>query len=987
MSAKKKRPAPPPLPPKPWAKMVISGADKIIKICEDLRTLNTDGYDPYTPGLLAKIAGFKVGGVAQAKGTVCSPFTANVIGCALDPDYDTKDPATDEFTPKFNGGADKLPFWKFYKAHNHDGAIAGSLVDWNAGEAVEAKHMRRGDVLGIGWASGGGHTAFCWDVHLDENGDVDCFQFVGCNGHLDGQLFDHDEAGLAKAKAKAEAGTNDPSVLGGWGVTISGCSDQRWLSGSPAEYKAEAKDIEVETKQTDPDTGEKVKVSKYQVVAVSCTKAGTLAKAKDKIFDDSDAEISEAGIWYALPNVKAVDETFAKGRRILYHRAKKAGISSLRVARLFYEGAPPEPKAHAPLVPTAAAKSPKPAGHTSAPTQVVKARELAANPRAKEKVKPVPVKQASDQTLHMQHFVELALQDLYTRRWIAESPGNSKDVNDGRTQAALKAYQTLFGLTVDGKIGPQTLKSLLSEYNLCHAEQSAQFLLRALWVAKKIATNPGIPDGVHNDATRAATEEFQRQHGLPVTKVPDSRTMPRLTAAVAALAATPEAPGPGPAVSHLYWVGNLVAPGNPGRLRLHSVDLRVGEECAIHLHDETSGADAAATVVLRAVGTESEAEVPIPFPVGALVRARVVTRSAGEIATVAPLRIGRGTEPVDFRPYVDRESVPDEVLETIRRNRALWPPKRLVLQTKGTYAGAEHYDYKPPAAHGQWARTYIATEKVAKATGLADKHIAQVFVDMMKSAKGSEGQPASLQTYDNQIVTWGVGFGCKGDGVHIFENLAQDPAMRQLLDDLGIQYFDRRYHVVSLAEKKVISSELVYEDVPGRGRHKGKTVRRLKQRNHLPPLVAWRAQKDLLSAIISISEDVSYRTQILEAQWRVYRSNSTTWKGQDKVYSQSLFYLITHCQHWMPRLAKEGFHVEQEWESIGGSPSFDTDIKLALRLLNGFLEVGKRLWAKSHPFQWKDVRTRIKTSMWVRFCHDAKAEGFDPGEFVYTVDE
>ena len=64
-----------------------------------------------------------------------------------------------------------------YIAHS-----AGSVVALNLGKPVEPRKMRRGDVVGIDWQSGNGHATFCWNVHLNKNGEVDCFQFISSNG-------------------------------------------------------------------------------------------------------------------------------------------------------------------------------------------------------------------------------------------------------------------------------------------------------------------------------------------------------------------------------------------------------------------------------------------------------------------------------------------------------------------------------------------------------------------------------------------------------------------------------------------------------------------------------------------------------------------------------------------------------------------------------------------------------------------------------------
>jgi peptidoglycan hydrolase-like protein with peptidoglycan-binding domain len=654
-------------------------------------------------------------------------------------------------------------------------------------------------------------------------------------------------------------------------------------------------------------------------------------------------------------------------------------VGGMHCATFWYSKDPPKPADHKPAAPTPPAPKPKNAGHTEAPAQVVKGEELKRNAAAKQKVTPVPAKQEKDKTLYWQHFVEHGLQLFYAAKWIDKDPGKSEDINDPKTQAALKAYQQLFHLKVDGKIGPQTIASMIVEVPICVGQVAAQYMLQRLHLGKKISSHPGVADGTNHDKTKAAIEEFQKKHGLKPTKVPDSATHKKLKMVLESHAPTADQPGLNPSVTHLYWVGNTVDPGGRARLRLHSVDLKICETCTIHLHDETSGKDVDASVQLTVDDAESEAHVPIPFPAGAAVQAKVVTRSAGEIFTVAALHVGRGTEPTGWRPHIDKDSVPDEIIAKIQRNRARWPTKKLSLVTKGKYAGPKHYNYGPPASHGEWARDYIKKEKVDKAKGLAEKHIAQVFVEMMKSEKGAEGQPASFQTYDNQIVTWGVGFGAMGDGVHIFDELNKDASMERLLDDLGVQYFDGRYHIVDLSAKKVVSSPEIVVEKHGKKKHVGW--------NHAPPLNAWRDQMDAMSAIVSISEDPAYRVQIIEAQWRVYLKNSSTWTGQDKIFSLALYYLITHAQHWLPGLAKRGFFVDREFQAIGGgTPSTETDKKLAQHLLNGFLGVGKSLWKQKRPNLWHEVHRRVNDDLWTRFKKDAKKEGFDPGDFVYTVD-
>lgn len=130
-------------------------------------------------------------------------------------------------------------------------------------------------------------------------------------------------------------------------------------------------------------------------------------------------------------------------------------------------------------------------------------------------------------------------------------------------------------------------------------------------------------------------------------------------------------------------------------------------------------------------------------------------------------------------------------------------------------------------------------------------------------------------------------------------------------------------------------------------------------------------------------EDGATRVRVGEAQWGVYVTNSTALRGKGNVYSFS--FMITHLMHWMPAFVKYGVNVDAEFAAIGGgTPSTDTDKKIAPRAALAFLRYGKAYCAKlGRPGLYADVRTRIKTHVWAQFCEDARKEGFDPGTLEY----
>ena len=71
-----------------------------------------------------------------------------------------------------------------YGATLSDNTWPRSVIFFNLGRAVERTELRRGDCVHIEWMSGGGHAVFVWDVHQNERGEVDAFQYVSANGKM-----------------------------------------------------------------------------------------------------------------------------------------------------------------------------------------------------------------------------------------------------------------------------------------------------------------------------------------------------------------------------------------------------------------------------------------------------------------------------------------------------------------------------------------------------------------------------------------------------------------------------------------------------------------------------------------------------------------------------------------------------------------------------------------------------------------------------------
>lgn len=565
------------------------GWKKIIQICEDFRGLNTDGYLPGAL-LLTKIKGWPHD---NTPGVVCSPFTGNVIGAALDPNYaagkgNNKD---DAYQPMFNGGADPMPFVPFYMLHNGNYPMQ-SIVNYGLGVEIKPIKMRRGDYLAIDWSSGGGHSVFCWDVHVNKAGDVDAFQMIGSNGMI-----------------------KPPYGPGGYGVTISGCTGAPWYEGAYAGTKGKG--------------------------------TGTLKKAGGKaVFVDTPDTLNK-GTWYALQGVTKdkMDPAFMKA----HPKTQFGRLADLHVAHFFQDsdddpklapepycqldGSPRSTDGSTPVPSTPVSAGPP--GHAEVTSTPVKAADVKGDPAGIKAVPPLPAVQDPGKPLPSQLEVEAALKEFHLAGWIANDPGDSTNLNDSQSQAALKEFQAKFGLDADGIAGPKTKAMIRLQLPAVDGQLVAMAILSVLKAAGLIESPPGP----------AALTEFQGQAGLPRTGVADVATQAKLAEKAATTGPTSDKQGVTPTLVAVYWMGNTVKPGGSATLRVASLDLRIGQELQLFLRDVLTKKEVGASVKVLISGEVTEVKVPMPadFASGCVVFARVAGTLDGgktvEMPAPAPLYI------------------------------------------------------------------------------------------------------------------------------------------------------------------------------------------------------------------------------------------------------------------------------------------------------------------------------------------------------------
>lgn len=176
--------------------------DRLLASWERLRELDRQGYrtSQATPlsTWLVEIEWADARSVrSPGRGTTCSPFTTQSVAMAY---------STDETEPLRPRLADGRPLsFLFSRAANgtlrpalsaqmtrhgmtmSDNEWPRPIILFNMGYAVEPTQLRRGDAVQIDWLTGGGHAVFCWDVHLNQRGEVDAFQYVSANGRIHNQ--------------------------------------------------------------------------------------------------------------------------------------------------------------------------------------------------------------------------------------------------------------------------------------------------------------------------------------------------------------------------------------------------------------------------------------------------------------------------------------------------------------------------------------------------------------------------------------------------------------------------------------------------------------------------------------------------------------------------------------------------------------------------------------------------------------------------------
>ncbi len=194
--------------------------------------------------------------------------------------------------------------------------------------------------------------------------------------------------------------------------------------------------------------------------------------------------------------------------------------------------------------------------------------------------------------------------------------------------------------------------------------------------------------------------------------------------------------------------------------------------------------------------------------------------------------------------------------------------------------------------------------------------------------QGREGSTAAVNTYDNQVFTWGTGWGGLGGLGRVMDTLVQNADARDALAACGVQYLGSNTWAVVDESGGVVTGK----------REALEVIRRTPA---------------LLDLFIHLAKDPQTREAVAEAQLDAFLKTSGNLPGSDTIATQALFNFATHLKHWAPGYM-QGV-VEEAASRVPGEPSPERDARLAPEVVRGFYaRAGK--WVPD----WRQMQTYVR---------------------------
>jgi hypothetical protein len=269
------------------------------------------------------------------------------------------------------------------------------------------------------------------------------------------------------------------------------------------------------------------------------------------------------------------------------------------------------------------------------------------------------------------------------------------------------------------------------------------------------------------------------------------------------------------------------------------------------------------------------------------------------------------------------------ILETIAAYRADLPAEPGLKKW-----GAGHMYGGNDKAHVAYLASYLAAR--AERASAADKRKILAFA----AFQAREGSTAAINTYDNQIVTWGTGWGGLGWLGKVMERATANDAVRDRFGSAGLGYRKGNvYDAVDSDTCKVVTGksealEVIRRSVP------------------------------LLYLLIDVARAPATRDAVTEAQLLTFMEGSGNISGAELITTQALFNLVAHLKHWAP-----GYVMGvMEWAApqlCDMAPSADRDRALAVL-------VGRYFYGKANKTKWIPAWKQFQ----IYFGH-MKSDGLD----------
>ena len=210
-----------------------------------------------------------------------------------------------------------------------------------------------------------------------------------------------------------------------------------------------------------------------------------------------------------------------------------------------------------------------------------------------------------------------------------------------------------------------------------------------------------------------------------------------------------------------------------------------------------------------------------------------------------------------------------------------------------------------------WLKIYLAN-KASQASGEAARGTL-AFAALL----GREGSTAAINTYDNQIFTWGVGWGGLGALPMVMDRLVlASPLVVQRLGNCGVTYQSGGNWSIDDGSGRLVTDKK-------------------------SALQLIRGTPSLLNLFIDLAKNPATRQAVVDAQLGAFLALSGRFAGSEEVATQALYNFVTHLKHWAPGyIAPPGrpSAVQVAAAKVGGSASSERDRQLAPAIVQAFYD-------------------------------------------------